>query len=244
MNRRHVIAVLFFALGAVGAAQSTDPSTTTVWQGVYSEAQAARGKVEYTAHCASCHRDDLSGYNDIIRGARFMEKNRESTLHLFFEKTKTTMPRGAPASLTDKAYVDIVSYVLKVNEFPAGAAELRDEDLQKVRVVGKDGPERVPDFALVRVVGCLTSTPNGAWMLTHSTDPVRTGRPQPGEGEREASAIWPLGPQTYRLLVSAAYAPEPLKGHRVEVRGFLIRRPTETRLNITSLEALDPSCGE
>jgi mono/diheme cytochrome c family protein len=168
--------VLVFS--AVAAAQSTAPSSTTVWQGVYSEAQAARGKTEYTTHCASCHRDDLSGYNDILKGARFMEKNRESTLHLFFDKTRKTNPK------------------------------------------------------------------DGAWMLTHSIDPVRTGNPQPADGEREAAQAWPLGPQTYRLLVSAAYAPAPLKGHRVEVRGFLIRRPTETRLNITSLETLDPSCGE
>ena len=125
MNRRLAIAALLFVLGTAAAAQSIGPSTTTVWQGVYSEAQAARGKAEYTTHCASCHRDDLGGYNEIIKGARFMEKNRESVLQLFFEKTRTTMPRGAPASLTDKAYVDIVSYVLKVNEFPAGAAELR-----------------------------------------------------------------------------------------------------------------------
>ncbi len=236
--------VFVLALGAVGAAQSTDSPATTVWQGVYSEAQATRGKAEYATHCANCHRDDLSGYNDILKGARFMEKNRESTLHLFFEKTKTTMPRGAPASLTDKAYIDIVSYVLKVNEFPAGAQELRVEDLPKVRVVGKDGPERVPDFALVRVVGCLTTNPaDGAWMLMHAIDPVRTGHPQPAAGELEAAQAWSLGPQTYRLLVSAAYAPGPLTGHRVEVRGFLIRRPAETRLNITSLETLDPSCG-
>jgi S-disulfanyl-L-cysteine oxidoreductase SoxD len=227
------------------AAQSTDPSTKTVWQGVYSEAQAARGRTEYTTHCANCHRDDLSGYNQVLKGPRFMEKNRESTLHLFFEKTKTTMPRGAPASLTDKAYVDIVSYVLQVNEFPAGAEELRVEDLTKVQVVGKAGPEPVPDFALVRVVGCLTANASdGAWMLTHSIDPVRTGNPQPVAGEREAAEAWPLGPRTYRLLVSAAYTPETLKGHRVEVRGFLIRRPTENRLNITSLETLEPTCGE
>ncbi len=90
--------------------------------GVYTEAQAVRGQSEYATHCANCHRDDLSGYNDILKGRRFMEKNRESSLHLLFDKTKTTMPRGAPATLSDKAYVDIVSYLLKVNEFPAGAA--------------------------------------------------------------------------------------------------------------------------
>ena len=212
MKRTVIGAALLFALVVVGAAQSTD-SKTTVWQGVYTEAQAARGQTEYTTHCANCHRDDLSGYNDILKGARFMEKNRESTLHLFFDKTRTTMPRGAPATLSDKAYVDIVSYVLKVNEFPAGAQELRVEDLPKVQVIGKDGPERVPDFSLVRVVGCLTTNPSdGAWMLTHSTDPVRTGNPQPAAGEREAAEAWPLGPRTYRLLVSAAYTPDLSKG--------------------------------
>jgi hypothetical protein len=173
-----------------------------------------------------------------------MQKYRESSLHLLFDKTKTTMPRGAPATLSDKAYVDIVAYMLKANEFPTGAQELRIEDLQRIQLVGKDGPEQVPDFALVRVIGCLTNSSDGAWMLAHATDPIRTGNPQPAAGEREAVEGSPLGPGTFRLLVSAAYAPEALKGHKVEVRGFLIRRPTENRLNITSLQTLDSSCGE
>ena len=42
--------LLILALGAGVAAQSTDPSKTTVWQGVYSEAQSARGKAEYNTH--------------------------------------------------------------------------------------------------------------------------------------------------------------------------------------------------
>jgi hypothetical protein len=81
-------------------------------------------------------------------------------------------------------------------------------------------------------------------MLTRSTDPARTGNPQLAVGEKEGAEGWPLGPNTYHLLVSAAYKPEIHKGHKVEVRGFLIRRPTDTRINITSLETLTPSCGE
>jgi S-disulfanyl-L-cysteine oxidoreductase SoxD len=247
MERRDYVTALIFLIFAftIGtAAQSTD-STATVWQGVYTEAQAERGQSEYTAHCARCHRDDLTAYNSILKGPRFMEKYRESSLEMLFEKTKTTMPRGAPASLSDKAYVDIVSYLLKSNEFPSGASELHVEDLSRVQVLGKSGPEPVPDFSLVRVVGCLNTNPSdGAWMLMRSTDPVRTGNPQPAEGELTASGALALGPQTYRLLVSAAYKPDTHKGHKVEVRGFLIRRPDETRLNITSLETLEPGCGE
>jgi hypothetical protein len=174
-----------------------------------------------------------------------MEKYRESGLDMLFEKTKTTMPRGAPASLSDAAYVDIVSFLLRENEFPAGATELRVDDLRKIQVTRKGGPEAVPDFSLVRVVGCLdTHASDGAWMLLNSTDPLRTGNPQPASGELESAAAWALGPGTFRLLVSAAYKPESHKRHKVEVRGFLIRRPTENRLNITSLETLDTSCGE
>src|SRR5687767_3133405 len=166
-----VIGAVIFAFTVAAAAQSSLPGTT-VWKGVYTDTQALRGQREYATNCANCHRDDLSGYNDILKGRRFMEKYRESSLHLLFDKTKTTMPRGAPATLSDNTYVDIVAYLLKANEFPAGAQELRVEDLQKIQLVGKDGPEQVPDFSLVRVVGCLMENPSdGAWMLTHSTDP-------------------------------------------------------------------------
>ena len=237
--------VAFFALAVVSLAQSTDPTPRTVWHGVYTDAQAARGHGEYATHCASCHKEDLSGYNDILRGRRFMEKYRESSLHLLFDKTKTTMPRGAAGSLSDQAYVDIVSYLLKVNEFPPGPTELRTEDLSNIRLIGKSGPEPVPDFSLIRVVGCLTPNPSdNAWMLMNASEPVRTGDPQPAAGDLDAVRQIPLGHVTFRLLVSAAYSPGKFSGHRVEVRGFLIRRQPESRINITSLETLNPICGE
>ena len=75
-----------------------------------------------------------------------MEKYRESSLHLLFDKTKTTMPRGAPGTLSDSAYVDIVSYLLNVNEFPAGARELRLEDLPNIQLVGETALSRCPIF--------------------------------------------------------------------------------------------------
>ena len=138
-----------------------------------------------------------------------MEKYRESTLDLLFEKTKTTMPRGAPASLSDKAYVDIVSYLLKVNEFPAGAEELRVEDLREHPGDRKRRTRAGAGFfARARRRMSRHEPSDGAWMLLHSTDPVRTGNPQPAAGEPEMAQSWQLGPKTYRLLVSAAYKPD------------------------------------
>ena len=38
-------------------------ATRTVWDGVYTEAQAERGRASYQQSCLSCHRDDLRGDN-------------------------------------------------------------------------------------------------------------------------------------------------------------------------------------
>ncbi|HKY22440.1 MAG TPA: cytochrome c [Vicinamibacterales bacterium] len=242
MRHHYALAMLILGLGIAVAAQSED-SPKTVWQGVYTEPQAARGEAEYSTHCASCHRDDLSGYNTLLKGQRFMEKYREAPLHLLFDKTKTTMPRNAAGTLSDQAYVDIVAYLLKMNEFPVGSEELTTELLPRIRVIGKGGPQPVPDFALVQVVGCLTPRESdGVWMLTNTTEPVRTGNPQPIASERQAAEALPLGAMTFRLLLSAAYSPALHKGHKVEVRGFLIRRP-EGRINVTSLETVNSTCG-
>ncbi len=215
----------------------------TIWSGVYGSDQAARGQSEYATHCASCHRDDLSGYENILKGERFMNKYREASLYLLFEKTKTTMPRNAAGSLSDQTYVDIVSYMLKANDFPAGTSELTLDALVGIKLVGKDGPEPVPDFALVQVVGCLTQRPSdSAWIMDNSADPVRAGHPQPTPEELTSSRATPLGTNSFRLLVSAAQNPAPHANRKVEARGFLIRRPAENRINLTSLETIGSVC--
>ena len=52
----------------------------TVWDGVYSEAQAARGGTLYNASCSGCHRRDLSGFEGALKGQRFMDHWREDSL--------------------------------------------------------------------------------------------------------------------------------------------------------------------
>ena len=83
MERRQYVTALFSAFTIGIAAQSTEPPPT-VWQGAFTEAQAVQGESEYTTHCARCHRDDLSAYNSILKGPRFLEKYRESSLDMLF----------------------------------------------------------------------------------------------------------------------------------------------------------------
>lgn len=232
-----------FVVGLFLLAQSLTPESQTIWSGVYSDAQAARGQSAYASHCASCHRDDLSGYQSLLKGERFMTEYREGSLYRLFDKIKTTMPRNAAGTLSDETYVDILSYVLKANEFPAGRDDLNLPDLSHILVVRPSGPEPVPDFSLVQVIGCLTrNEPENTWLITSATEPARATEARPRPEELSTSGGRTLGALTVHLLLSPAHLPEPHKGHKVEARGFLIRRPTGNRINVTSLETLSPDC--
>lgn len=244
---RVVVAVFLVIAGAAAAGLNLiaqTPPGKTVWSGVYSEAQAVRGQTEYDSNCASCHLDDMSGYQSVLKGDRFMDEYREAPLYRLFDKMKTTMPRNAAGSLSDHTYIDILSYVLKANDFPAGPEELTAQDLQGVLVVGQGGSEPVPNFSLVQVVGCLVHKQgDDTWVLTRATDPVRAPQPQVSPGEVIASAAKPLGTATVELMVSASHDPAPHNGHKVDARGFLIRRPAGDRINITGIETVAPDCG-
>jgi hypothetical protein len=171
-----------------------------------------------------------------------MERWREDTAATLFTRVSTLMPFDNPATLTRDAYLDIVAYLLQVNGFPAGTEALASEGLAHIRIVGKEGAGPVPNFALVRVVGCLAAGPNNAWMLVNGAEAERTASPKPSaQAELEALKAAPLGKETY-LLVSVYPSPAALKGHKVEAKGFLVRMNDETRINVSSLQGIGESC--
>jgi hypothetical protein len=121
------------------------------------------------------------------------------------------------------------------------------ESLAGVRVLpGRPKPPPpVGDFSYVEVVGCLTAAPNNTWVLTNASDPVSVAlseesRPQiPNDLDSRG-----LGSQTFHLLDALAYGPQTIAGHRVYVRGLLIRLPSEQRLTISALQPIAPGCGK
>ena len=48
------------------------------------------------------------------------------------------MPQGAPASLSPQAYVDIVAYMLKVNDYPTGDVELPTAEAELEAIIIAD----------------------------------------------------------------------------------------------------------
>jgi cytochrome c5 len=215
-------------------AKNTDRKT--VWDGVYTDAQAASGQTHYEARCSRCHRDGPH------RGDAFMREWSGTAVDGLFNLIKASMPADAPSSLSDDAYLDIVAYMLQVNTFPAGRNELNADMIKSIRIEGRNGPEPVPNFALVGVVGCLAQGPDAVWMLADASEPVRTRNPAASQDdELKDSQATSLGTQTFQLL-NVYPRPDAYKGHRVEAKGFLIRDPAVNRINVTSVQTLAPRC--
>ena len=220
--------------------KSTD---RTVWTGVYTAAQAQQGRAAYRAACGACHGEDLSAYQSILKGERFMDHWREDTLLNFFTTLKTTMPRNRPDSLSEGVYLDITAYILQENRFPAGSAALEKDDLPAVRVEGESGPAELPTGALAQLIGCLVKGPQGEWSLSLASAPKRTRDPEKSTAQQLTILdALPLGKRTFGLMDAAFQQPDSKLGHKVEAKGFLIRAPGNDRINLTSLETVAAVC--
>ena len=108
----------------------------TVWDGVYTEAQAERGGVRYTASCAACHAPDLRGDNTSpsLVGLSFAFLWGERTLGELFGKIQELMPTDRPGSLPAQTYRDILAFLLRANSYPAGEQELTAEHIDQILI--------------------------------------------------------------------------------------------------------------
>ncbi len=215
----------------------------TVWDGIYSSAQASRGKDAYSQNCIACHKADLLGIEGAMKGEPFMERRREDNLETLFLDMKATMPRGRAGSLPDQMYTDIISYLLQSNEMPAGNTELKPDQLERIQLVGKDGPKPVPNFAPVLSVGCLIQTGPNAWALVDASEPVRTRDSfKKIDKELGLSAARALGPYRFRLQDAENFDPVPHADKKVQVKGVIVRTPTGNRINVNSIEPIADAC--
>ena len=111
---------------AAESGNSVGESGSTVWSGVYSERQAERGAAEYRETCSSCHSEDLRGNSNApsLIGSSFMFLWADRSLGELLTNIQTLMPTNAPNSLPTQSYLDILSYIMESNGFPAGENEL------------------------------------------------------------------------------------------------------------------------
>jgi len=143
MNTRTILLALM--LPALATAALAQAAPHSIWDGVYTADQAARGKEQFDAHCAKCHGATLAG-NEMappLSGAAFLDNWNTLMIADLVERIHSTMPADDPGSLSRKTATDIVSYILSVNQIPAGAAELpADAQIQTMFRIDETKPAK------------------------------------------------------------------------------------------------------
>ena len=120
----------------------------SVWEGVFTDAQAQRGQAVYSGSCGTCHGRRLNGAPDDpdmrstppLARAPFLRDWEGRSLATLFEYTRATMPESNPGSLTDEEYVDVIAYMLSVGGMPAGDDDLRPDPRSLARAVIQPQP--------------------------------------------------------------------------------------------------------
>jgi hypothetical protein len=241
-----VIVILILTGLVVDAAGQTMP-VKTVLDGVYTESQALRGETAYAANCARCHGANLESFSGPpLKGSLFMDRWREFDLSVLFEVIKDSMPKDQPGSLTEEQYLDIASHMLRSNGIPSGPKELTAPVMQTTVLVGKDGPQPLPNSAPVILVGCFKEDSGNGFFLINASEPARTlNMWETKDAEIQAATKAALGSLVFRLenlKDMPGFNPAKFIGHKMEAKGILVRQPGNERINVTSINSLVSVC--
>ena len=117
-----------------------------MWDGVYSSAQAERGRAVFARSCSNCHGDQVGGASGHgsappLMGEDFAFRWTDASLLEFLDTLRQTMPEAAPNSLSGEEYADVLTYILQFNGYPAGEEEL---DFRAREVLGRTYIEPEP----------------------------------------------------------------------------------------------------
>ncbi len=245
------LAILVTALAMIGAAvssaqNSSSASRRTVWSGIFTIAQSARGASLFKDHCESCHGAELRGNEGpALLGAAFTRNWTGLSVRELFRHIKVAMPEDAPASVNDADKADILAFIFQSNGFPAGSQPLTADmgELAAIMFEGKNGSEPPPTGATVFAVGCLAAVDAKTWSLTHASEPVRTTLEAVHDPDVHDASKTSLGTATLGLL--GVPATDAQEGQRVAVVGFMTRAATPTQtdgINVLELSTLPGDC--
>jgi mono/diheme cytochrome c family protein len=143
-ERIRTTAIVITALAAIALlsakldARQTDKASRSTWEGAFTKEQAKRGENLYAQYCSSCHGPDLSGNDEAapLAGAAFLANWDGLTVADLTERVRVSMPPNNLGKLNRQQIVDILSYVLSFNNYPAGKTELdpKAEILKQIRI--------------------------------------------------------------------------------------------------------------
>jgi mono/diheme cytochrome c family protein len=236
---RSLTGVVALALGSylasLGSAMAVAQGQPTVWDGAYTDAQAARAVGTFSANCAECHTLGGTGDGQLV-GTPFWEGYSQKTISDLVTFVRTNMPSGAEGSLSPSTYNDLVALILKSNGLPAGGTELSPETVGHLRIMPKDGSTALPANTLARVVGCLARS-GSEWVLTNATPPERIDRA--GVGEQDATRA--LGTATVKLKFVLNRL-DAFVGQRMSASGLLLGTAGVDGLNVSNVSRVAQTC--
>jgi hypothetical protein len=233
---------LMISTPGLRAAQAPAAAQPTVWDGVFTAAQADRGKISFSNNCAECHGENLEGgEGKALSGDQFWKDWKESTVAELLTFVRTNMPFDddgvKKGSLPTTTYVDIVTHILRSNGFPAGMKELTLTSGVGVQIIRKEGPGELSDSTSAHIIGCLAPREAGGdWKLVMGTRPTRASSPRPTPDKTVA-----LGTREFQLK----FVLLPLTrmvGHRVAVTGLLIGEGGVGGVNVSSVDNVADTC--
>ena len=119
-----VASVLFGTVAVAGMPASASSQQAPLPQ--YTTAQADAGEEVFQQICASCHEPDLKGGDQgpPLSGDYFRSSWGGYPVADLLAFVRDEMPLTGPGSLAEKAYVDVISYILSFNGIPAGDSPL------------------------------------------------------------------------------------------------------------------------
>ena len=235
-----VFLISFIALAVPGARHASGQASRTVWDGIFTTAQAERGRDFFLANCAECHGAALEGgEKQALKGDRFWSDWQETTVDYLLGRISKNMPFSEDGSLAGTlgtaTYVDIVAHILNTNGFPAGAGELTAASSAGVQIVKKGGPSELPANSFAHVVGCLAKGEGRDWKLTRGSRPARVIESQPPD------VNMPLGDREYTLK----FVLTPLDkyiGYRMSVSATLMGEAGRDGLNVRAISPVKAAC--
>ena len=94
---------------------------------------------------------------------------------------------------------------------------------------------------IVSVTGCLKETAPNAWTVTNATDPIPSSANAPPAADVPKTPP-PPGRNQFRLIGVSEFNLPQHRDHTVILKGLFIKASPVSRLNITSVTTVAPSC--
>src|SRR5262249_36572932 len=131
VRQSRCLLALLISASTAGVLAHAQSARRSVWDGVYTEAQAQRATGTFGQSCARCHTLDAQGSRPLV-GEKFWERNTQKTVGDLLTFVRANMPNGNGGSLSDASYNDLVALILKSNGLPPGTTELAPDTIADV----------------------------------------------------------------------------------------------------------------